>query len=243
MPKNADASDHGTDLSHAIQDYLKSIYELQQVERKVSTNALAERLGYAAASVTGMLKKLAMHTPQLVKYQRHKGVTLTSIGEKIALQIIRHHRLIELYLMEALGYSWDEVHAEAENLEHVISESFEERIAVFLGDPEVDPHGEPIPTKEGHIADSAGTLLSALRVGQAGRIIRVVDEDPKMLRYLTEIGLCPQAVVTVIARAPFGGPVHVRADSNVTQALGGQVADSVYVDVLEYNSADVRHDC
>ena len=137
-----------SDLSHAIEDYLKGIYELQQGGCTVSTSALARRLGFTSASVTGMLKKLAAQVPQLVKYRRHRGVVLTPTGEKIALEIIRHHRLIELYLMEALGYSWDEVHAEADKLEHVISESFEDRIATFLGDPDVDPHGEPIPTKE-----------------------------------------------------------------------------------------------
>jgi len=221
-----------SDLSHAIEDYLKAIYELQKGELPVSTSALAQRLGYTSASVTGMLKKLAAQTPRLVNYRRHRGVALTPTGEKIALEIIRHHRLIELYLMEALGYSWDEVHAEAEKLEHVISESLEERIANFLGDPELDPHGDPIPTKEGRIAASAGKRLSALGVGQTGRIIRVVDEDPELLRYLTELGLRPQAMVIVTARAPFGGPVHVETDGGAPQALGDKVAESVYVELL-----------
>ena len=221
-----------SDLSHAIEDYLKAIYELQKGELPVSTSALAQRLGYTSASVTGMLKKLAAQTPRLVNYRRHRGVALTPTSEKIALEIIRHHRLIELYLMEALGYSWDEVHAEAEKLEHVISESLEERIANFLGDPELDPHGDPIPTKEGRIAASAGKRLSALGVGQTGRIIRVVDEDPELLRYLTELGLRPQAMVIVTARAPFGGPVHVETDGGAPQALGDKVAESVYVELL-----------
>ncbi len=221
-----------SDLSHAIEDYLKAIYELQQGKLPVSTSALAQRLGFASASVTGMLKKMAAHSPRLVDYRRHRGVALTPTGEKIALEIIRHHRLIELYLMEALGYSWDEVHAEAEKLEHVISESFEERIANFLGDPDLDPHGEPIPTKEGRIAVSAGKRLSALGVGQTGRIMRVADEDPELLRYLTELGLRPQAMVIVTARAPFGGPVHVETDGGAPQALGDKVAESVYVELL-----------
>jgi len=222
-----------SNLSHAVEDYLKAIYELEQGGRPVATSALAERLGFASASVTGMVKKMTAHTPQLVKYRRHRGVTLTPTGEKIALEIIRHHRLIELYLTEALGYSWDEVHSEAEKLEHVISESFEDRIATFLGDPEVDPHGEPIPTKEGHIADSAGTRLSAVPVGQAGWITRVVDEDPELLRYLTELGLCPRVVVTVTARAPFGGPVHVQVDGGEKHVFGDQVAESVYVELVQ----------
>ncbi len=224
--------DRRSDLSHAIEDYLKAIYELQQGGQPVSTSGLAQRLGFAPASVTGMLKKLATHTPCLVNYRRHRGVALTPTGEKIALEIIRHHRLIELYLTEALGYSWDEVHAEAEKLEHVISESFEERIANFLGDPDLDPHGEPIPTKEGRIAVSAGRRLSVMGVGQTGRIIRVVDEDPELLRYLTELGLRPQAMVIVTARAPFGGPVHVETDGGAPQALGDKVAESVYVELL-----------
>ena len=221
------------DLSRAVEDYLKAIYELQRDRRQVSTSALAERLGFAPASVTGMLKKLNAQSPALVKYQRHRGVTLTQTGEKIALEIIRHHRLIELYLIEALGYSWDEVHEEADRLEHFISESFEDRIATFLGEPEVDPHGDPIPTKDGYIAVSASTRLSALQVGESGRITKVLDEDPELLRYLTKLGLCPQAVVTVTQRDPFGGPIHIQTDVGATQMLGDRVTDSVYVELVK----------
>jgi len=139
-------------FSHAIEDYLKAIYELQQRNSPVTTSALASRMGYAPASVTGMLQKMSANSPVLVKYTSHKGVVLTSTGEKIALEIMRHHRLIELYLIEALGYKSDQVHDEAEKLEHVISEDLEDRIAVFLGDPVVGPHGEPIPTKDGQIS-------------------------------------------------------------------------------------------
>ena len=139
-------------FSHAIEVYLKAIYELQQRNSPVTTSALADRMGYAPASVTGMLQKMSANSPILVKYTSHKGVVLTSTGEKIALEIIRHHRLIELYLIEALGYKSDQVHDEAEKLEHVISEELEDRIAVFLGDPVVGPHGEPIPTKDGQIS-------------------------------------------------------------------------------------------
>ena len=139
-------------FSHAIEDYLKTIYELQQRDSPVTTSVLAKRMGYAPASVTGMLQKMSVNSPVLVKYTSHKGVVLTSTGEKIALEIIRHHRLIELYLIEALGYKSDQVHDEAEKLEHVISEEMEDRIAVFLGNPVVDPHGEPIPTKDGQIS-------------------------------------------------------------------------------------------
>ena len=139
-------------LSRSIEDYLKAIYELQQYNSPVTTNVLANKMDYAPASVTGMLKKMSANSPVLVKYKSYKGVVLTSTGEKIALEIIRHHRLIELYLIEALGYKSDQVHNEAEKLEHVISEELEDRIAVFLGDPIVDPHGEPIPTKDGRVS-------------------------------------------------------------------------------------------
>ena len=143
-------------VSHAVEDYLKAIYELQIEHGKVSTNALADQLKVAPASVTGMLKKLAEDRPRLVNYERHHGVVLTPAGEKIALEVIRHHRLIELYLHQALGYPLDQVDAEAEKLEHVISEDFEDRIAKWLGNPEIDPHGDPIPSKDGKIAPSIG---------------------------------------------------------------------------------------
>src|SRR3990172_2228408 len=160
-------------ISHTVEDYLKAIYGLQEDAGKVSTNALAEKLGVSPASVTGMVKKLAEDRPRLVDYEKHHGVTLTPAGRKIALEIIRHHRLIELYLQQALGYSWDQVDAEAEKLEHVISEEFEDRIAAMLGQPEYDPHGDPIPTKEGIIAAPAGERLTDLTAGQRGRVARV----------------------------------------------------------------------
>ena len=160
MHQEENLMNKSSNLSHSIEDYLKAIYELQQNNSPVTTNALAKRMGYAPASVTGMLKKMSTNSPVLVKYKSHKGVVLTSTGEKIALEIIRHHRLIELYLIEALGYKSDQVHDEAEKLEHVISEDLEDRIAVFLGDPVVDPHGEPIPTKDGRISGNGNCLES-----------------------------------------------------------------------------------
>ena len=136
-------------LSEAVENYLKAIYEIEQDSGRVTTNALAERMVVKPASVTGMIKKLAEGKPRLVDYERHRGVSLTPAGRRIALEVIRHHRLIELYLQQSLGYAWDEVHDEAEKLEHVISEEFEDRIAEMLGDPEFDPHGDPIPAKNG----------------------------------------------------------------------------------------------
>ncbi len=222
-------------LSQAIEDYLKTIFDLQRKQSPVSTNAIAERLGFAPASVTGMIKKLAKHDPPLVNYERHYGVTLTEPGEKVALEVLRHHRLIELYLTEALGYSWDEVHAEAERLEHVISEDFEDRIANFLGNPTHDPHGEPIPTKAGVIAEAIGQRLSALEIGQCGAVVRVDDNNPEMLRYLTKIGIKRGTQLTIADIGPFDGPVHVVTDSDETHALGRKLANSVYLKLIVDN--------
>ena len=160
-------------LTHAIEDYLKAIYKLQRIHKKATTNLLAERLDIKPASVTGMIKKLAATDPPLVEYQRHRGVQLTPDGEKIALEILRHHRLLELYLHQILGFSWDKVHEEADRLEHVISEEFEERIAAVLGDPQHDPHGDPIPTQELSLPPSSSLPLSRLQPGDRAKIQRV----------------------------------------------------------------------
>jgi DtxR family Mn-dependent transcriptional regulator len=221
-------------LSHAIEDYLKAIYELAEESGRVSTSALAERLDVKPASVTGMLQKLAepeQERPRLVNYERHRGVTLTPAGKRLALEVIRHHRLIELYLSQALGYDWDQVHGEAEKLEHVISEEFEDRISAFLGDPKRDPHGDPIPAKDGSVDPSCRTTLSDMDAGQTGRVERVRDDDPALLRYLAELGIIPDAAVTVDKRAPFDGPLHVRVgeDDGPAHALGREVTDRVFV--------------
>jgi DtxR family Mn-dependent transcriptional regulator len=214
-------------VSPAVEDYLKAIYTLQQEHGQVSTSLLAEHLGFKPASVTGMLKSLAdLH---LVEYTRYHGVALTPAGEKIALEVVRHHRLIELYLVEALGYSWDEVHDEAEALEHVISEKLEARIAARLGHPTVDPHGDPIPTVEGTVPDGAhDRSLGALAVGEGGVIARVVDQNPDRLRYLADLGLVPGATVTVAASAPFDGPVSVRVGEAV-HPLDRRLARAIFV--------------
>lgn len=216
-------------LTQATEDYLKAIYELQGKDKIVTTNSLAQRLGYAPASVTGMLRKLASHGPELVNYTRHRGVRLTDSGERIALEVIRHHRLIELYLADALGYSWDEVHEEAEMLEHVISEELEDRIARKLGNPQLDPHGDPIPSKDGVVATPPGSRLSDLKAGDSGTIVRVLNEDPALLRYLAELGLEPSAHITIIECSPFGGPIYIRVDSEDVKALGKRVTDIVYL--------------
>jgi DtxR family Mn-dependent transcriptional regulator len=215
-------------LSHAEEDYLKAIYELAEDAGKVSTSALVARLGRKPPTVTVMLQKLADQKPRLVDYERHHGVSLTPAGAQIALEIIRHHRLIELYLAEALGYEWDKVDAEAEQLEHVISEEFEDRISAMLGDPTVDPHGDPIPAKDGSVAPLSRQTLSDAEPGQPVRVARVRDDDPALLRYLAGLGIVPEAVVTVAERAPFDGPIHVTVGTQ-DHALGRSVTDKVFV--------------
>lgn len=217
-------------LTHATEDYLKAIYEIEEDYGRVTTSALAVRLSVAPASVTGMLQKLAEERPKMVNYERHKGVQLTAAGRKIALEVIRHHRLIELYLAEALGYEWDKVDAEAERLEHVISEEFEDKIAALLGNPEVDPHGDPIPAKDGTIHPHSRLPLTDVQVGQTARITRVRDDDPAFLRYLTELGLVLQAVVTITAKAPFDGPLHITIGKR-EHALGANVTGKIFVEI------------
>jgi DtxR family Mn-dependent transcriptional regulator len=223
-------------ISHAVEDYLKAIYELEEDFGKVSTTALADKLAVAPASVTGMLQKLAESRPRLVNYERHHGVGLTPAGRKIALEIIRHHRLIELYLAEELGFAWDRVDAEAEKLEHVISEEFEDKIAERLGNPTTDPHGDPIPTKEGTVAEKSRITLTETTAGQTVRVARVRDDDPALLRYLAELGIIPDATVTVAEKAPFDGPLHVCVGSRseqATHALGKEVTDQIFVEVKD----------
>jgi len=213
-------------LSHQIEDYLKTIYLLQQRSGSASTTAIAEALSIKPASVTGMLKKLA--ELKLARHTPYQGVTLTRAGEKIALEIVRHHRLIELFLMEALGYSWDEVHAEADRLEHVISEDFEDRIAARLGDPAIDPHGDPIPAKDGSVAALAQRCLTDLACGQSAQIMRVSDAYPDMLRYAAGLGLRPQARITLVDAEPFGGSLRVRVGKS-EHAIGRELAANIFV--------------
>lgn len=215
-------------FSHSEEDYLKAIYELAEDSGKVSTSALAERLGVKAGSVTGMLQKLAEQRPRLVNYERHRGVSLTPAGARIALEIIRHHRLIELYLAQSLGYQWDQVDAEAEQLEHVISEEFEDKISALLGDPTLDPHGDPIPGKDGSVPPRSRMALSEVQAGHIARVERVRDDDPALLRYLGELGIVPDATVTVTERAPFDGPMYVSVGQQ-SHALGKSVTDKVFV--------------
>ncbi len=215
-------------ITPAMEDYLKTIYALQQELPVVTTTAIAERLNFAAPSVTNMLKKLAeLH---LVHYTPYQGVELTAAGEKIALEVIRHHRLLELYLIEALGYSWDQVHDEADRLEHVISEQFEERIDIALGRPTLDPHGDPIPTKDGNLPVADEMRLVDMEVGQSAVIARVAG-GADVLRYVASLGLLPQAAVRVLDKAPFNGPLMVQVGEE-KHALGREVAGYIFVTPL-----------
>jgi DtxR family Mn-dependent transcriptional regulator len=207
------------EVSHAVQDYAKAIWSLaQRSDEPVSTSALAERLGVSPASASAMVKRL--ESMGLVEREPYHGVKLTRSGERVALEVVRHHRLLELYLSEALGMSWDRVHEEAEVLEHAISPELSELIAAKLGNPTHDPHGDPIPTVDGEIDDAPTRPLSELRPGDAGVFVRVSDSDPDMLRYLAERGIAPGDRFEVVEREPFEGPLTVRFGER-SHVLGG----------------------
>ena len=233
MPQ-IDALDRGQSqqrdsLSHqAIEDYVKTIYTLAQEESPVSTSRIAAARGVKPASATSMIQRLARL--KLVNYEKHYGVTLTEAGEKLALEVIRHHRLLELYLMEALGFRWDEVHEQADILEHVISEKLEERIAAALNYPAFDPHGEPIPALDGSMPVVDTTALSDVAVGGRARVSRIPDDsNSELLRYLAGLGLVPGAEVSVTVVAPFLGPLTVEV-AGATQVIGRNLADLILVE-------------
>jgi DtxR family transcriptional regulator, Mn-dependent transcriptional regulator len=214
-------------VSESAQDYLKAIWKLQRAG-DMSTSALAESLGVTPASATAMLKKLA--TLGLVVHERYRGATLTPAGERMALEVVRHHRLLELYLMEALGLSWDQVHEEAEKLEHHLSDELEARIDQALGFPTRDPHGDPIPSPELLLARDELTCLSDLEAGSMTVIRRVPDSDPELLRYLATLGLVPAEEVTVVEQAPFDGPVTIEVRGS-RHAIGRSLAAQIEVGV------------
>jgi DtxR family Mn-dependent transcriptional regulator len=195
-----EARTHFPGSTESIDDYLKAILDLSgPEEERVTSNALARHLGIRAASVTGMLQKLAAQKPSFVKYEKHHGVRLTPAGKMRALEVLRHHRLLERFLHDFLDYSWDEVHDEAERLEHFISERLEDRIAAKLGDPETDPHGHPIPERNGVILSRPEVLLTKWACGVPARISSVSDRDPSALREMERLGLRPGVAVTVEA--------------------------------------------
>ena len=218
-------------ISASAQDYAKAVYALEAQEgAAVSTNDLAERLGVTPGSVSAMVRKLS--DVGLVEHEPYHGVRLTAQGRRVALEVLRHHRLIELFLSEELGMSWDRVHAEAEVLEHVLSEDLEQLIATRLGDPTLDPHGDPIPTVEFGIDEPAARSLDELPLGASGRLVRVSD-DPEMLRYLAGLGIALGDRLEVVGRQPFGGPVFVRFGDR-EHPIGGALARAMRIETEEW---------
>jgi DtxR family transcriptional regulator, Mn-dependent transcriptional regulator len=212
------------ELTDAIQDYLKEIYKLEAVGRRATTSALAERLGVSSPSVTSMMKKLA--SLDLVEHERYRGATLTKRGERVALEVIRHHRLLEQYLVETLGLSIDAVHEEADRLEHALSEELEAHIDRSLGFPTRDPHGDPIPGPDLTIDHSEVTPLSSLEAGAKATVERIPDGDGELLRYLSKLKLTPGRRLEVRESAPFDGPLTVRvggADHAISRQLAAQI--------------------
>jgi len=216
-------------LTISIQDYLKHIYELTENGEAASTNSLADKLNIRPASVTGMIQKLASAKPALVEYQKHQGVTLTKDGRKAALEVIRHHRLLEAWLVQTLGYAWDEVHEEADRLEHVISEDFERRIAAAMGDPVRDPHGELIPTADLKMPSDESTPLASLRPGQMATITRVQASDKELLRHLEGLGLVPGAQVEIVDYSPYDHNLTIRVGRK-TSICGLNITGKIFVE-------------
>ncbi len=217
----------GHNITPIIEDYLKAIYTLEQREGQVRTVALAEVLSVKPPTVTAMLKTLSNF--KFIEYEPYRGVELTEKGRLIALEIVRHHRLIELYLVEALGFSWDEVHAEAEVLEHFISEKLEARIAEYLGNPTHDPHGDPIPALDGTMPDHSIISLAESPEKTDYLITRVATQNSEKLRYLADLGLIPGERVKILAKAPFDGPITVEVGGQI-HALDNRLARTIIVE-------------
>jgi DtxR family Mn-dependent transcriptional regulator len=214
-------------LSHSAQDYLKAIHSLERAaDGRVGTSAVAERMGVSAPSATAMLKRLA--ALGLVRHERYRGVSLTERGERVAVEIVRHHRLLEQYLSETLGISIEAVHAEADRLEHALSEELEARIDERLGFPTHDPHGDPIPDADLNLAPSDLRPLADLVAGEEATVRRVPDEDPQLLRYLASLHLVPGVVVRLCSAAPFGGPLVVAAEG-AEHAISRELAAAIGV--------------
>jgi DtxR family Mn-dependent transcriptional regulator len=215
------------ELTAPVEDYLKAIYELEQRDGTAATSDVAVALAVAPASVTGMVRRLA--SQGLLDHVPYRGVQLTPLGRRAALRTIRRHRILESYLTHALGYPWDLVHGEAERLEHAASDELIERMAAALGHPTADPHGAPIPTADGVVDETALRTLADLAVGETVRMVRVSDKNPSLLRYLTTIALEPGAEVTLVARAPFDGPLTLRIGDAESQ-VGPNLASQLLVD-------------
>ncbi|HET7189542.1 MAG TPA: metal-dependent transcriptional regulator [Gemmatimonadaceae bacterium] len=218
-------------LSGPVEDYLKAIYDLELVGTAASTNDIADRLAISPASVSGMVRRLA--DQGLITHEPYRGVRLTGDGRRAALRTLRRHRILECYLTEVLGYPWDRVHEEAERLEHAASEELVERMATALGDPVQDPHGAPIPTRDGRVEEPALRTLAEAVAGEQVRVRRVGDKQPERLRYLAELGIRPGSMVRILDKAPFDGPITLWVDENgggATRAVGVGLAAQVYVE-------------
>ncbi len=217
------------DFSEAVQDYLKAIYALhERSAAPVATGTLAEHLNVSAGSASAMIKRL--DELALARHNRYRGVELTEEGRRVALEVVRHHRLLERFLTDELDVPWDRVHEEAEVLEHVLSEELEERIADKLGHPSYDPHGDPIPSRDGDVEHQRTRVLAELEPGDRGVLVRVSDSQPEMLRYLADRGLAPGTELQLIRREPFGGPLTVLVGDDEL-ALGGQLAQVMSVEL------------
>jgi len=215
------------DVTGPAEDYLKAIYELERAGTAAFTNEIAAALAIAPASVTGMIRRLARQG--LLKHERYHGVRLTPAGRTAALRTLRRHRILECYLAEVLGYDWDGVHAEAERLEHAVSDELIDRMAHALGNPTVDPHGAPIPTRDGAVDETRHRSLADLQAGDRARVVRMADEDGGFLRFLAGMGITPGIELTMVGRAPYDGPITVKIGSR-THALGVGAAARVFVD-------------
>jgi len=217
-------------LSGPVEDYLKAIYDLERVGAPASTNDIADRLAISPASVSGMMRRLAEQ--RLITHEPYRGVRLTGAGRIAALRTLRRHRILECYLTEVLGYEWDGVHGEAERLEHAASDELIERMAVALGNPTQDPHGAPIPTRDGHVEEASLRTLAGAAAGERVRVRRVQDEDAERLRYLAELGIRPGALVRILDRAPYDGPITLWVDGSggTTRAIGAGLAAEVLVE-------------
>ncbi|MBN4073987.1 metal-dependent transcriptional regulator [bacterium AH-315-E10] len=223
--------------SEAVENYLKAIYASLQNSEKVTTSKLAQYIGVSSASATSMIKKL--DEMKLVHYKPYYGVSLTDAGMKVALETIRHHRLLELYLSEALGVSWDKVHDEAERWEHVLSEDLEDRIDAILGHPTSDPHGSPIPMRDGSIPSRNQEVLVDLQPGKKAFVTEVSDHDPEILRYFTSLGIGINAEIKVIRIEPFEGPLTILIN-NAEYSIGRKMATLIYVSVTPHKLSTIE---
>jgi DtxR family Mn-dependent transcriptional regulator len=215
-------------LTASVEDYLKVIFELESAGKPAETNEIAAELGVAPASVSGMIRRLA--DQRLITHERYRGVRLTREGRRAALSTIRRHRVIEAYLTQALDYPWDRVHDEAERLEHAASDELIDRMAAAIGEPTTDPHGAPIPTRQGTLHERTLRSLDEIDEGQRVRVERVGDRDPGQLRYLAELGITPGTRVEVSARAPYDGPITLRVGGGrATRSIGPALARQIFV--------------